>query len=442
MMSVFFELANPNLLLLSGISLFSYIACFALSMKHGDSFRVRIFDPDFCFYIFFGVVFYLPYFSYLVVGTDVSDSLYVQETFVETSNKALSITNIGLISFFLGFCVTRKIRIFTESNINFARRFFIATLFLQIVSIILFLLSGNAQLMLGAYAGSNVGSAAENGIYFLCTIFGMCTASVFFLERHLKETDILSYVGLFLNFSWMIFLLLAGDRNSFLLIAFVYTVVLCRFFIKINLFVLGVVATLFLATYLFVESYRLSEDKGVGAAAVSLSSSSSSGLEDFLKGSFNNSTIVTRAMFESAEEHGIFYGKFKLIGFAGIFPFSRQLIVDPSDPYPTSAELMTDTILGVDSTWSIGSNLIADIYLDFGMLGIPICFFLLGYVSRIFTSPYAGSATTIIVHSIWASFMFQISRYALDFPVRGMVWILLLMLIVNSISRKNDQENI
>lgn len=432
---------NESFLISMNIFLFFSVFLAAIFSRDDQSIDLPIskiiFSPQVAFYVFFFVVFYLPYFAYAMSGHNLADSLFIVETFSQNGTEAIAITGLALVAFFYGHFLGRA----NVANMEFCDsslwNFKLANLILFLGVILLFSGSGSAAAMISGYKAGDLGSNTDNGVFYLCIHFSMVLAAVFVYEKYKKlPKDALSYITLFFNVLFLMFLLIAGDRNSFMLIGSVYFWGVYLYLRTVNLPMLFAVVFLSFTTYLVVENYRMEESKSLSGLFLSVDASRlSSSYRDFLSGSFNNSTIVTRAMFDAVREHGHFYGKFKVIGFMGVVPYSRSLVFDKNDPYPTSAEVMTDTVLGQDATWSVGTNVIADLFVDGGLLLVVLGMFILGWLTKSFTTFKPKSLPQMMFCLLWIAFVFQISRYTYDFPVRTMVWIWFSFLIFSRLEK-------
>lgn len=87
-------------------------------------------------------------------------------------------------------------------------------------------------------------------------------------------------------------------------------------------------------------------------------------------------------------------------------------------------ELSTGTILtnDVNATWGLGTNLIADIYMQFGFLGVIIMMFLLGYIVSKLALNKKGKLFVTVCYIFIASFSIYMARSSLFDSVRYIAW--------------------
>jgi oligosaccharide repeat unit polymerase len=298
----------------------------------------------------------------------------------------------------------------------------------------------------GAYAGSDVGTNTENGIYFLVSHFVMIAFAVFiyYLAKK-KNMPILLKTAFVISILWCFLLLIFGDRNTFFILAIILGGGYFTFVKRIKY--LGLFGSIFLAISLYnvIEISRNSEERGIEAIANAITSTNED-THSITEGSFNNTTITSRAVFSLVpDRHDYFLGKIKFIGFAGIVPFSRGLFVDKNDRYSTSADIITDGVLGPGSTWSLGSNIISDIYVDFGFSGVIILMLLMGGFAafvqqKIIVNPH--SLKWLVIYLIVLSLYSEAPRYSYDFSVRNIAWAVLLFWGYGKIFKNRDKSNV
>ena len=385
---------------------------------------------DLLFMMFYFLLYYLPYQFWLLGFSELGNSVFVSDTYVRYSNKAVLASTAGIISFMIGY---RNISIFQLVSVErsapdkYVTHFVFIFLF---VFLLLFFLTGFSRMFSGAYGGSDTGSNTENGIYFLVSHFVMIVFAVliYFLSQKRKINNFLK-ISLAISILWCLLLLVLGDRNTFFILAIVFGGGYFTFVKKIKY--IGLISAIFIAisTYNIIEISRNADERGIEAITNAITSTNENS-HSITEGSFNNTTITSRAVFSLVpDKHDFFLGKIKIIGFAGIVPFSRSLFVDKSDRYTTSADIITEGVLGPDSTWSLGSNIISDIYVDFGFIGI---FFLMLFMgggavfvqSKIIKNP--NSMKWLVIYLIFLGLYAEAPRYSYDFAVRNIAWTILL----------------
>ncbi|MDO6693225.1 O-antigen polysaccharide polymerase Wzy [Aliiglaciecola sp. 3_MG-2023] len=386
------------------------------------------------FTIFYFILFYLPYLTYSFGLSDIYYSPFFSHTFVEHSNKAIILSNIGYLSFLIGreILPNKSADLSPENQRDYS--FFVTSVIYIFFSLILInLLATLPKMIQGAYSGSDVGSSTENGLYFLLNHFSLLVAAIFIAKKALgQKISKLLMISILVVLFWCLVLLVLGDRNTF----FIHGIVLlggyftfCR-----RISYVGLAATVFvgIALYGVIEQSRKLEERSFSSIASSISDSEDN-KSSFFEGSLNNTTISLRASISYLEKTDeSFQGKFKAIGLLGVIPLVRGMIVDPNDPFTNSAEVNTTEILGANATWSVGTNIVSDSYLDFGVYGVVILLFIVGLFTKFVENGVRqnhGDLQYIVIYLFSLALISELPRYAFSFPIRNLVWLFLLFFI-------------
>lgn len=396
---------------------------------------------DVLFLGFYCVVFLVPYWQATDDFTVLSENKFIRDLFLEWSNQAVFLATVCAVAFWLGaraedrtsrewgLILRLQHGVDKETLVSHCLHAFSAGL---LIAIILLVLTGSYSVMLGDYTGLGAGDATSDGIYFLVTQFSMCCAAftVVALRRGLRPG--LLWPTQAVVFMWALALLASGDRNNFLLIAMVYLVGLCSFLLRVRLPVLIGVACAGWLVYQAVEVTRASGARSIGEFLTALSSVEIQD-EKFSESSVSLTTATVRAAIDiDPNASPQYYGWFKLVGFLGIVPYARRLLPVPVDGHYTSAQVITEKILGQNPTWSLGSNLVSDVVLDFGVYGAIFVFYLLGRFSTslVGATRVSDSPVSEALYLIVCALFFQMPRYSLDFPVRNIAWLLVGVMLV------------
>ena len=128
---------------------------------------------DTLFYLFYFILFYLPFQSAVLGLSSLDDNLWLHSnTFSNYSNKSIIASTIGLISFNLGF--EKKISIRNRSvyysNIRF-KKFFKLILSFCVLLLVLFIFLGGLGMLTSSYMGTRTDDAKLDGIYTLLITF-------------------------------------------------------------------------------------------------------------------------------------------------------------------------------------------------------------------------------------------------------------------------------
>ena len=206
-----------------------------------------------------------------------------------------------------------------------------------------------------------------------------------------------------------------------------------------KLIFIGVCGALFL--YQVIEISRKAESRDIRGIIDAFYLTADENENELEISSFDITTIGNRATFKIFDEkRKFFYGKFKLISLTSIIPYSSRLFVDNNDYYTGSSSVLKNEMIGLSKTWGVGTNIVSDCYMDFGIFGVIIILFLIGryagYVKSQ-TCKNINSAKWMFLYIITLSYLSEIARYGFDFPLRSIVWTTFLFFIVDKIFKSS-----
>lgn len=404
---------------------------------------------EFLFQFFSYLIFFYPYQLHVLGIFDVSRSAFFQNTFVDQSNHAVILSLIGTLSFRAGIrALPMPMPTPSTEQVDAARKpsrldgvsaraLALPVFAMQILLIAVYLGFGWQAAGEGRYSGQVAAGPLVEGVYLAIIVLSMVAVALWVLpsSQAAGRSNFLSLAAV-IAVVWATRLLLSGDRNAFLLIAIVGVGGLVTFRVRTGRWVLIALGVIAIPLYNAIEALRSGRISSVfdffsnsGAAAASYGGDTS----------FNISTIGVRAALARVPEaidYG--YGLYKLIGAAGVIPFIRGLVIPPGIPYLQSSDVLNDILLGPRARWGVGSNVVVDAYVDFGILAVPILLFALGVfvafvqrtVTRMPDSPWRS-----VIYLMTLALIAEIPRYSLDFPVRPLVWTLMLFFVMSVLGR-------
>src|SRR5690606_20135462 len=142
------------------------------------------------------------------------------------------------------------------------------------------------------------------------------------------------------------------------------------------------------------------------------------------------------------EKYDFFYGLFTFQNFSLIIPGFNGFInnnLGINLEYLTSAKFLTFIDLGASATWGIGTSAVADVYLDFGVLGLILIFFFFGYFSRKIEVNVMVFSTIqvipLIVYILYFGFSIYISRSNIFVPLVKLPYVLIFYYFVIATNR-------
>jgi oligosaccharide repeat unit polymerase len=400
------------------------------------------------FLIFSLLVFYLPYQLYLLGLSDIDFSRFLGNTYPNGTNRAIILSSIGILSFVFFYRLIARpgqsvddtyARVTSESNF----RALTATTALILVGLIsLYLSLGWRTAGEGRYSDSENGGILAEGVSQLIVTLAMISLALYVCAIASRyPLTLMTYVGVAASLFWLIRAAGFGDRNNTLLLLLVLAGGLFTFRWRMPLFVLALSTLFLLALYNISEIVRMPTGS-IPANANYLDyivsgAPSSQGDES----SFNITTMTVRASVETVPSSIPFqFGYFKVIGILGIFPFSRGLFqtLFPSQ-YSTSADLLGNVMLGPSATWNVGSNVISDSYLDFGVVGVIIILGILGALGALLRNSVAArphDPARIAMYLLALALLAETPRYSADFAVRSLVWAAMFLVVVQHLSAR------
>ena len=146
-------------------------------------------------------------------------------------------------------------------------------------------------------------------------------------------------------------------------------------------------------------------------------------------------------MVNDVDDNGYTIGENMLGGVVGIVPFLTSAL-DLDMNRLSSAELLTkESHYNLKTPESaqvgLGTTIIADIYLSFGVLGVIILMFILGrIITRIQLNTLMLDYYSVIVYSAFLANSVFVARASFTHPVRYIVLSLIVAIITRNISNK------
>lgn len=406
------------------------------------------------FFAFSYLIFYYQYQLFLLGRTDLSESVYVTNSFVDGSNKAITLATVGMLAFTLGYRVLGKAahvvgadsdesRSGRNEHSNAPSPYFhamaTASSALLISIVALYLLAGWRSANEGRYTRTTTQNLGIEGTFMLILTFCMIVAAlwIYALAGKLRRPPMLAF-GLVVAIAWSVRLLVLGNRSSFLLVALVLLGGYFTFVRRAPLMLLVVAFGSWMFVYRIVESVRHIPNWYGSGNFWELLYNSPDYLKSSAESSFNITTVGLRATVQTVPEtYDFMYGIFKLVQFCSIIPFSGKLYLPYLQPeYTNSQELLRDIMIGTWSTWDPGTNVISDPYIDFGVPGVVVMLFAIGltakamrnYVAR---DPY--DAHRVVMYLLTMALFAELPRYTTDVSLRVLAWALIFSIVTRAV---------
>ena len=387
------------------------------------------FGIDTLFLSFYVLLFFVPYQLHVLGLGDYATSVVFSQTFAPWANRAVILSTMGMVAFCIGFAAHQSRPFIPATPRADARvmRHLPLLVFLGMAALLaLYHGAGWRGANEGRYTGTSAGGSLAEGVGLLITLLAMIAIATALTRRaqHLPLQAI-HWLGLLVAIYWGSRLFAFGDRNAVLLLVLVAAAGWAGFNKRIGRTWLALGLALGLMLYFGIEWWRTDPVAGPRAG----------------ESSFNFTTIGLRAALAAVPDLGEFgWGRYKLIGAMGIVPLIRGPFLAETTAAISSADVITLAMLGPNASWSVGSNIVADLYLDFGVAGVPLGLGAIGWFAgwvqaRTMASP--TSPPTIIFYLVALALLAELPRYSADFPLRFVVWTLFLFALLQLVTPRD-----
>lgn len=385
---------SHNAYFLSGIISIAFFAVllFAISKHNYISLNKQYFRISTIFILGYLIVCYQKYVDLLCGYVNSQNSfLFVSPLYID---KAAILSTAGLLSFIIGYLIykptfkkkQRKIRkIISTKVLNY----------ILLAAVCLFIYYNGIDYILGSYSQeyleSRHGSIASYSeiivrsiifaILILHTKNGSKTGGFFF---YVKSLGVLFYLSLF---AYLFLVLISGDRGPLISIASAY---LFSYILKMRpKFSLWKIALLlaiasFGITILGVirdTDNELSYNERINLALNSEKMTTDRSVINSTAELASSVRCLHYAMDYVPSKHPFLHGSFQFRDLFSIIPASNSILntfMDSSFQYTSSAYFITYINQGKHYKYGDGSNVVADLYLSFGITGVVIGLFIFG----------------------------------------------------------------
>lgn len=281
----------------------------------------------------------------------------------------------------------------------------------------------------------------------LYDIYQLHTYSTEFESSYINV--ILKYVLLYALFAYIYnnrFLKLSSFiRRAISWPIIIFTVIYTTLFLLIGSRTIPLNIVLFSLLLVHILIYRISKKKiavlTVGGALLLMSIGITRGGSGIENGAILSTwdvgkdlTINNRSLYvlmEEADKEGITYGSTMMMNVLSAVPFAQSLYLNITGlPLSTisSANLVTDLHFGTGKNYErfgLGTNLVGDVYLAFGLLGVIILFWVFGYALRkLYLKISIGNTLALLVYALIFMSSIYYTRSGYLTPVRDVIWVL------------------
>ena len=425
-----YEPINPNYIYLISVIFLCAVTLHFLTGERGNWLRIDLF-----FVLGFTIVhFQWPImYSFSNILPEKYWDIFVDDYLI---NFTTWLSALGGICFLTGYSLykpkKKKLPRVFDSNYNYKK----LLLFTAIVFALFLLFAGKNFLTGGIYKGEG-GSQAGGGISkYIALLFQvgltLTTGLIIYKNKCKYRGNLLKW---FLGFNklylavvvvYVVLFMLIGDRGG----------------------PLTLILTILLLVGSFVRKFKFHEVViitmlgGIIMTLIGLGRSEASGLDIFDAGSekfevssgydttlelANSVRTLNATVAEVPDKHDYFYGALWVTQLLSPIPFAQSIYMDIMDLEwfeIDSSGYITYLVLGKYPTWGLGTSLIADIYVNFGLIGIVFFMFVLGlFIKRLSIelknpSDYKWFIMAITIGGV--SFYYSRSNYLMSF--RDIIW--------------------
>ncbi|AZI66583.1 O-antigen polysaccharide polymerase Wzy [Kaistella daneshvariae] len=391
--------------------------------------KKNYFDFDSIFFITY--FFVTLYYSVVMYETDPYRYVFYQLYFKKnTLPLASGLAVLGISGYIFGSLLLKDKEISTL-KLDYADNFkpirttwmFIAAFIL----VVLYVVVGGYEMLINEYIGGGGLQANDSGFgsYFfaffpaflisgiISEFFNMTVKSPeHFRLKHLNKVGVAVTAMVFLMF------FLVGSRTiplQILLLCVGLHAVL-YYPIKLQRFVIYILAGFVVLAAVGILRNQLAEKKEIHMDDAAL---------DLIANNRNTFVVI-----DYVNKNGFTYGESMLSPVLAPLPFAQSAVISTFDldqDKMRSALITTKESLGEVGSWGLGTNIVADVYLAFGLLGIIILFPLLGFLVHFSQNNFYNSVTSLTLYSVLISYAIYLARAEYFYFFRYFIWCYLIL---------------
>ncbi len=340
-------------------------------------------------------------------------------------SRSTSLSLLGIHAYFLGSVFHnpfRKMKKQLSSKI-------ISTQVIYIIAVIFFLI----YICLGGYSnlrnlyegGEETGNSIANYFYLFCCTCIFSIIAIWFNNaycRNKERIDLKSFpMYQFLFVLGFVFLIIAtGSRTIPLQIIMIFGGLYTLLYKKMTFFQTFICLLLGGVLMFFVVLMR-SHD------GIEITSFADIVMDLVVN---NRNTFIA---VDYVDKNGITWGVSMLSNVVAPIPFLQQIIYNVFNLTPdmgASSLLITKLTLGNVGSLGMGTNIIADLYIAFGVGGVVIMMFVLGYFISYLLGMVKKNSYALIAYAIMISYSVYLVRAEYFFFLRSLLWCMIIMNIV------------
>jgi hypothetical protein len=402
-----------------------------------------------------------------IYGFEIDNKAFNNFIWGDTSkaNLSLSISSIALISFYFGHVFNEKRTISKSLNIELNNKYVRTINILTFLSIIFYFLFFITS---GSYKYGNYSSGDELSIsnYFL-NFFRILIKAALILKLYTLNLEIkkisnikeyISFIGLPLTimvFWHILFSTFVGDRGPIIVFCILYFgLYLVRVLNPKKSIFLIIFALIIPVLFSILGASRSRVDKSSLSSRVSSSDYESRYSGNFSQNNMPGLSTLELALSVRCLNHAVSnvpstydyqYGLYQLKQVLAAVPFSVGILeganlINSKKEESSSADFITFLIQGKNPSYGDATTPVADIYLDFGPLGVVICFIIFGYWIKkidliIFYGGYISLFSWIALMFFWSGAIY-LGRATFLYYLQSIVQVYIFIVLFNSLLLK------
>ena len=371
----------------------------------------------------------------------------------EVVNYSVSLSFFALSTFLFAYNLHHKqvkgtkqdaLKIKNKNWVKVGNIIFYSGFFMVILYVFIF---GTAS-FIGEYIGHE-GNLLTRSLYLLQSIFVkvgiiICLVTQADKKRRIPRNKhhIVAFIFILLMYVF------TGDRSEliFTLATAVFAYSVSFKHIPLSVVLVGVLLLGMLSSA--VRVFREFDERTLGSLVeLILNPSEDVSVEGGVANIASSGLLLLAATNAVPEKFDYFNGKLKVMEALGVIPFGRFFFGDfagashyQKKDYNTSFWL-TWLVIGPQATWGVGTNIVADLYIDFGPLGVFLGMYFLGFLGGYFKTRFyvSNSLVFIFMYCYFAGFMTILPRYGILSIIRGLLWPFLLIKLSEYFFRVNKK---
>ena len=412
--------------------------------------------PSVLFIISYFIVFFQLELDLLLGFTTVDDFFLGSQSVL---CKSAYLSSIGLLCFFLGYCLYIPKRL--KKSIYHAKYLTWPINAILSLSLLLMFLSAGSSYFRGGYSYSNsiegsiVGVLNSWSVVFLLAVILITCNNILY---H-KSSAYMSFKDYLYSFSkWSIcnmvtyvaMILNIGDRGPLIYIItglfFGYYIVSNKV-LSIKYLLISIGISVVVISFLG-ESKRYRDNNGIIERLQTTYYADDKALNESVSPftyELSRSVMSLNYYLNEEELHMIDYQGFQLKYILSLIPFSSRIgsifngDINRSN-FTSSSEFITWIIQGDKATYGSGTNMIVDLYMDLGLIGIVFVLILWGiFIRMIEIELFCNRMSSIFISAIgfyYISLIVSVPRSSILFKLKYAFWLFLFIAFYQFISRR------